>query len=29
LAYDGQKDASLDIRLEAFAEQVKAFGENR
>ena len=25
IAYDGQPDASLDIRLEAFAEQVKAF----
>ena len=25
MAYDGQRDASLGIRLEAFAEQVKAF----
>jgi predicted nucleotide-binding protein (sugar kinase/HSP70/actin superfamily) len=25
VAYDGQRDSSLDIRLEAFAEQVKAF----
>ncbi|NIA21879.1 MAG: hypothetical protein GWP05_07955 [Anaerolineaceae bacterium] len=25
VAYDGQKDSSLEVRLEAFAEQVKAF----
>ena len=25
IAYDGQRDASLEVRLEAFAEQVKSF----
>jgi predicted nucleotide-binding protein (sugar kinase/HSP70/actin superfamily) len=25
IAYDGQRDSALDVRLEAFAEQVKAF----
>ena len=29
IAYDGQRDGSLEIRLEAFAEQVKAFAEKR
>ena len=29
IAYDGQRDSTLDIRLEAFAEQVKAFAGSK
>jgi predicted CoA-substrate-specific enzyme activase len=29
IAYDGQRDGSLEIRLEAFAEQVKAFDKGK